>query len=119
MPSHKNSGIYQRNRRKKLSEVKKQIKSERGCADCGDKRWWVLCFHHIYDKLFEISDAGGIFGKKDGRKKVKLSDFGGRCGTTYISMSRMLDEIAKCEVVCHNCHADRHYKESLKSHGTM
>lgn len=59
------------------------------CTDCGVRyEWYVMQFDHrdSVDKAFAIS--AGI--------TLKLED--------------LLDEIAKCDVVCANCHAIRTYK---------
>ncbi|MDP1793765.1 MAG: hypothetical protein Q8K63_06465 [Acidimicrobiales bacterium] len=54
------------------------------CVDCGNSDVRVLEFDHIRDKAFDVS--------------AKLSDY---------SWSTLLKEIAKCEVVCANCHRRR------------
>ena len=54
------------------------------CADCGESDPLVLEFDHLGDKLFTIGD--------------NLRDR---------SWQSLLDEIAKCEVVCANCHRRR------------
>jgi hypothetical protein len=62
-----------------------QIKVERGCADCGyNANPIALDFDHVRgDKVCDVS-------------KAKLR-----------SMALLVDEIAKCEVVCANCHRIR------------
>jgi len=58
------------------------------CADCGIRYpYYVMQFDHLGDKEFTI----------------------GRYPKTY-SAKRLLKEIAKCEVVCANCHAEEEYK---------
>lgn len=57
---------------------------ERPCADCGESDPVVLEFDHLGDKKFSI--AQGIRGR---------------------SWQSVLDEMAKCEVVCANCHRRR------------
>jgi hypothetical protein len=57
---------------------------ERPCADCGEADPVVLEFDHKTDKLFNISK-----------------------GLRDRSWQSVLDEIAKCEVVCANCHRRR------------
>ena len=54
------------------------------CIDCGETDPLVLEFDHLRDKKFEVSQA-----------------FYGR------SWQSILDEIAKCYVVCANCHRRR------------
>ena len=54
------------------------------CADCGEADPLVLEFDHLGDKLFTI---GGNLRDRNWQS--------------------LLDEIAKCEVVCANCHRRR------------
>lgn len=60
---------------------------EHACTDCGEKDPVVLEFDHLRDKSFNIST--GV-----------QSAYG---------LGRLLGEIAKCEVVCANCHRRRTY----------
>lgn len=77
-----------RDRRKELIRAAKS----RPCADCGIQYpYWVMQFHHKKDKSFTIS-------KHDSANR---------------NIGRVLAEIAKCDVVCANCHADRTYRENL------
>ncbi|OLE38763.1 MAG: hypothetical protein AUG48_00870 [Actinobacteria bacterium 13_1_20CM_3_68_9] len=57
---------------------------EHPCADCGEQDPVVLEFDHLRDKLFDIGQA-----------------------LPYRQWQSILDEIAKCEVVCANCHRRR------------
>ncbi|HST70550.1 MAG TPA: hypothetical protein VLI94_12950 [Solirubrobacterales bacterium] len=57
---------------------------EHPCVDCGESDPIVLEFDHLRDKKFGI--ASGIRGRK---------------------WQDVLDEIAKCDVVCANCHRRR------------
>jgi hypothetical protein len=57
---------------------------EHPCIDCGESDPIVLEFDHLRDKKFGISD---------GLQSRRWQD--------------VLDEIAKCEVVCANCHRRR------------
>lgn len=61
----------------------------RPCTDCGAAHpYYVMQFDHVGDdKAFNI----GIIGPTTGRR-------------------RLLAEIAKCEVVCANCHAERSFR---------
>lgn len=66
------------------------------CADCGFKGHpWQMDFDHIdpANKLGDISDYNN-------------SDY---------SYKTLLDEIAKCEVVCANCHRLREYHRAVSS----
>ena len=60
---------------------------EKPCTDCGIQYpFYVMQLDHLRDKLFTPSQAGAT------------------------SVKRLLAEIAKCEVVCANCHAARTYQ---------
>jgi hypothetical protein len=54
------------------------------CVDCGEADAVVLEFDHLGDKSFEVAQA-----------------------LPYRSWQSILDEMAKCEVVCANCHRRR------------
>ena len=64
------------------------------CVDCGEADPVILEFDHVRDKDFNISDAA--------RKGV--------------SMKKLKDEIAKCEVRCANCHRKKTYQRSGSTH---
>lgn len=67
-------------------EYLRQYKLDRGCTDCG------------YNTRAEALDFDHLPGH---RKEFRLSDTGGK------SWDRLQKEIAKCEVVCANCHRIR------------
>lgn len=74
--------------------IRKEVadyKESKGCMDCG-KMYpsYVLQFDHTRDKKFIISTYTGNIGIK-----------------------KMWDEIAKCDVVCANCHAIRTHNRKL------
>lgn len=74
--------------RARISRFIAGVKDNQHCADCGIAyRHWQLEFDHLYDKEFTISQF--------------------RNHTTDIVKIRA--EIAKCEIVCRNCHGDRTY----------
>lgn len=82
---------HSRNIRNKYYEKVEKInkyKSNKGCKRCGEKRHWLLDFHHSdpSQKEFCISDAI--------RNKYET----------------ILPEIEKCDVLCSNCHRDWHYR---------
>ena len=76
--------IWQQTRRQKINDIKLTI----GCAQCGfNKHPAALQFNHIKeDKLFNISQD----------VKRKWED--------------IINEIAKCEVLCANCHSIHSYE---------
>jgi hypothetical protein len=67
--------------KKKLAK----IKEDSGCVDCGESNHIVLDFDHLRDKKYNIS----------------------RMIHDGFSWSAIKKEIAKCEVVCANCHRIR------------
>ena len=69
------------------------VLKDKPCADCLIKYpRWVMQFDHLRDKKF------GIGGKQNQ------------------GLGALLAEIAKCEVVCANCHAERtHQRRQLAS----
>jgi len=91
-----NATHYQNNKPRYILNARKQkvenrdfvrdIKEKNGCIRCGETKYWRLAFHHLGDKEFTIS------------KRIS-------------SRKRLEQEIAKCIVVCHNCHADIHHEE--------
>ena len=64
------------------------------CVDCGETDPIILEFDHVRDKHFNLSDAA--------RKGV--------------SIKKLKDEIAKCEVRCSNCHRRKTYERSGLTH---
>lgn len=75
-------------------ELKRQIirqAKEKPCADCGIQYpYYVMQFDHLGDKEFTIATDGVRF-----------------------SLKRLHAEIAKCEVVCANCHAERTHQRRV------
>lgn len=63
------------------------------CADCGQRYpYYVMDFDHVR-----------------GEKKFCI---GVAVGTNIAGINQFLDEIAKCEVVCSNCHRTRTFVRS-------
>ena len=80
----------------RMSELRRErydkiadYKASKGCKICGESRPWCLDLHHVNgdDKEKAISDML--------RKNV--------------SWIKILTELAKCEVLCANCHRHYHY----------
>ena len=71
-------------------DILNKYKTERGCKKCGEKRFYLLDFHHTdpNGKDFSISDKS-------------------RC-----SLEKMMKEIEKCDILCANCHREWHYQSS-------
>ena len=92
--SHK--AAVARTRHKRYYELKNritEIKSQRGCALCGEKHPAALTFHHRskQDKIIEI----------------------GRLASLGWKWNRVEKEIKKCDVLCFNCHYKLHYNERV------
>ena len=81
--------------RKRLQEEVKRHKSV-PCADCGvTYPHYVMDFDHVRgEKLFSIGTSQKDFGCK--------------------ALSVLRQEIAKCEVVCSNCHRERTWQAHWK-----
>ena len=77
-----------RERSRKLIQEAKDVP----CMDCG-VRWpfWIMQFDHVR-----------------GKKEFNLSAASAR------AEQKVKDEIAKCDIVCSNCHDDRTYKRDLE-----
>jgi hypothetical protein len=65
--------------RQQVTEFVRQYKARSGCACCGLNNPTVLDFHHIHGKDFDIAQK-------------------------MWSLPKVKREIAKCVVVCANCH---------------
>lgn len=76
------------------AKIKLRILEDRskGCMDCGEKDVVVLQHHHRVpsEKSFGIGRATGT-----------------------MSLARLELELAKCDVVCANCHLRRHAREKV------
>jgi len=79
-------------RRHHINGIIKRHKALRGCKVCGDKRWWVLEYHHPKYKKENMS---------------KL--------VAHAAINRIREEIKICWVVCANCHRNIHYKDRIPS----
>jgi len=67
----------------------RRYREDHPCVDCGETRWWVLDFDHRPSTV----------------KRYNVSRM------RYHRMDKIQAEIAKCDIRCKNCHADRHYRE--------
>jgi hypothetical protein len=75
------------NKKSSINELKKSL----SCAKCRDTRAYVLDFHHI-DK-----------NEKDGTVARMAAN---------ASWDRLEKEIAKCIILCANCHREFHFLEN-------
>lgn len=88
---------YQNNKKQYRDRNKRRAKEAReyiinvkknSVCKCGEKRWWVLDFHHKDEKKEEIT---------------KLISHG---------IEIVKKEIKKCEIICANCHRDLHFQKN-------
>jgi len=72
------------NGRKKKKSYAQSLKKE--CSICGENRYYMLDFHHLYGKDFSIHSIS--------------------------SKAIIEEEVKKCIVVCANCHAEIHWRQN-------
>lgn len=72
-------------RKQKVNEIKSQCE----CQKCGETRTYVLDFHHIDPSIKDMSIA--------------------RMTSNNNHMDKIEEEIAKCIVLCANCHREFHF----------
>jgi predicted nucleic-acid-binding Zn-ribbon protein len=77
-------------RREWFQEIKKTLK----CEQCGNSDFRVLDLHHL-DPAQKDTEVSSLVQNGHSKKKI-------------------LDEIAKCKVLCANCHRIEHYEEKQK-----
>lgn len=88
MPCRQCQREYQQKRRAPRQEYVDKLKAERGCMDCG--------LHPEYSQVLEFDH------RPDENKLFHISD-----GMVNGTMERLITEIAKCDIVCANCHRVR------------
>ena len=70
----------------------RELKESQPCKDCAKKfPWYVMDYDHLRDKRLNLSHM---------------------CGRAY-SLDAIKDEIAKCDLVCSNCHRERTYLRTI------
>lgn len=75
---------YKRKARDRNKEYVRDIKEKNPCAECGERyHYSQMDFDHI-----------------DGKKKHNIA----RYANSAVSIKTIKDELAKCELVCANCH---------------
>jgi hypothetical protein len=94
--SYHNGGEKQRmeSARQRRMAVVNAIKAERGCRDCKEHDPACLDFHHR-DPSQKSKGIGTLV-----------------CGMTNVQ--RILEEVAKCDVICSNCHRKWHRDKRLE-----
>lgn len=88
--SHKkNPAPVKEGRKRSVDKAQKYVREllqQSQCVDCGESNWIVLEFDHLDDKILSIS------------KMIR-----------GYSVESIKAEIAKCDIVCANCHRIRTY----------
>lgn len=82
----------QNRRRRELRKFIDDLKAVSKCVRCGESHPACLEFHH----------------KKGFSKKANIGDI----YNTGWGLNRLKEELAKCEVLCSNCHKKEHYKSN-------
>jgi hypothetical protein len=88
----RNTNVYKakaNNHRKRNRDYIQDIKKQSICSSCSEDRWYVLDFHHLGDKEFDVS---AMIAKASSLEKIK-------------------EEIEKCIVLCANCHRELHHNQ--------
>ena len=83
---------YMKQKYKEKQVIVQELKAQCSCAKCGDKRGYVLDYHHI-----DPND------KEDGVARMISNNY---------TLDKVYNEIEKCVVLCANCHREFHYLES-------
>ena len=65
-----------------------KLKQSQCCEKCGEKRWYVLDYHHIEPSK-----------KTDTIAKLMV----------HSNSNTVVEEVQKCILLCRNCHAEFHY----------
>ena len=99
---------YQENKAKHISYVRnrevgmeawfRRYKETLSCEVCGENHPACLDFHHIDPSLKKFS----VSAKRD-----------------RPSLKQLQEEIAKCQVLCANCHRKEHYRQREKGATTL
>lgn len=85
-----------RDKRNSIIKLLQESKTGKICADCKENYpYWMMDFDHLGNKSFNISNF--------------------RQHTTSIELVK--EEIAKCEIVCANCHRNRTHARLLVTGG--
>lgn len=85
---------YSKRHRAKIREYVASFKVGKSCLYCGESHPACLDFHHRdpSEKSFEVGAA-----HENNRSRESI-----------------LREVAKCDIVCRNCHAKLHWGENLR-----
>ena len=93
-----NSQRYKDKTKQRKTDIREWVQNYKQglkCEKCQEDRWYVLDFHH----------------KDPETKELCISE----CVGNKWSIKRIQKEIAKCAVLCRNCHQELHYFEQLEN----
>lgn len=91
--------LNEKENNQKAREWIDSIKKENPCSKCGEKRWYVLDFHHI----------------DESKKTMVISTYAISGTTSFETKKRkILEELKNCIILCSNCHREEHYFRRLK-----
>ena len=85
--------VYRRKRYAERKQWMTDLVAARGCDVCGESRPWVLDWHHRDPSSMEFRIAGSRVCQR--------------------SLESLEAEMAKCDLLCANCHRHRHYMEDV------
>lgn len=91
-----NSGrkiAWQMRRRREIRAWFSELKASKRCEQCGEAAPECLHFHHVDPTKKELSVAQAV--------------------NRAWSRERIMEEVAKCRVLCANCHFKLHWDERL------
>lgn len=89
-PYKRRAAVSRRNMAKKNKELANKIKQDSGCVSCGENTLCVLDFHHLH---------GNSKGREGGMPVSRAAN---------VSIRKFRAELAKCVVLCANCHRKVH-----------
>ena len=92
-PIIRDRDTYTPQKQRAYTKKYKAIQDKGGCCEmCGENRPATLCFHHKDPTLKEMKLDGRSFANR------KYED--------------LLQELDKCQLLCHNCHHEIHFGDS-------
>ena len=81
-------------KKKEVQQMLAKIKENSGCVDCNTKYpSYILDFDHVRDK--KVANIGQMLN--------------------YFSIQDIMNEVAKCDIVCSNCHRERTWQRKNNS----
>lgn len=92
---------YMKQKYQENKNIVGEIKSSQGCAKCGDTRPYVLDFHHV-------------------NPTTKIERVAKMVSNHYNANNKEIqEEIAKCVILCANCHREFHHLQELNKDFTF